>query len=181
MQNETREGARKFSARRNPAWKLAYRYARRFVLGFFGVLGAIANLFSIYSFGESHNWWGAAFALSPKTQETLWMLAVGIGGPWAMMLGGIVGAKFAEKFTGNRAVTALMMPIVVRISMFFAILHCAQMSFDMKIFPRYLSSVGFFKVAGIYLLAGLAVGVACGFGAHAIRRLAPGSRDLQYK
>jgi hypothetical protein len=88
------------------------------------------------------------------------------------MLAGIAGAKFVELFTSDREATRIVIISVVRVSSFFAIWHCAQMTFDIKIFPRYLSSEGFVTVVGSYLLLGLAVGTLSPMIVYVVRRIA---------
>ena len=171
MHNELLGVDKKISTLRQPPWRRSYKYARRFVTGLVWVVGCLASILEIYSFGEDRHWWGFAFALSPEAKEAIWMLAVGVGGPWAMMLGGIAGAKFSELFTGDRMVTSSVTHGAVNVGSFFAVLHCVQMSFDMRIFPRFLSGPGFLKIAAIYLSAGLFVGILGPLVVHAAKRI----------
>ena len=171
MKDSVIENDRQPRGKRLLSWKIVYRYARRIVTNFFLVAGGVASLLEIYSFGEQHHWLGLRVALSPHSREVIWMLAVGLGGPWAMMLGGIAGAKLAEKFTGGRMLTTLITRVSIKVNMFFALLHCAQMSLDLKIFPRYLSAGGFFEIVANYFLLGLAAGTLCAFVGHTIQRL----------
>jgi len=155
MEDEATGGIQKSYETRPSFWD----YARRVISRIYLVVGGIANCLGIYTFGESHHWWEFTFALSPEMTETLLMLAVGLGGPWAMILGGIAGAKFSELFTRDKTATASIAHSLIDVGFFFAILHCSQMSFGLRIFSRYLSSEGFVKVVVIYLFLGLAVGV----------------------
>jgi hypothetical protein len=148
----------------------AFKYARRFIARVYLVVGGVANLLGIYAFGESHHWWEFTFAVSSEMKEVFWMLAVGLGGPWAMMVGGIASAKFAELFTKDRAMTAIITARMVDVGFFFSIFHCAEMEFGIKIYPLYLSSAGFVKVVIIYLLMGVALGTVLPLVLHAIRR-----------
>jgi hypothetical protein len=135
-----------------------WSHIRRLIAGAYWVIGGIANLLGIYAFGESRNWWVFSFYLSPEMGEVLWMLAVGLGGPWALMLGVWAGARFSELFTKDKAQTASLVSSVVDISFFLSIWHSAQMALGLKIFSRYLYGGGFVKVISIYLLVGLALG-----------------------
>lgn len=171
MQDKDTSFAQGSLATRPSSKKLSYRYARRIVARVFWVVGAIANFLGIYQFGEDHHWWGGPFSVSPETREILWMLAVGLGGPWVMMLGSFLGAKLSEFFTRDQAVTKMVALGAVRIGSFFAAFHCAQMSFDIKIFPRYLSGEGFVKVVSVYLFVGLAIGVVLPLGVYLIKRI----------
>lgn len=153
-------------------WRVAFRTVPRAIARIFGPIGGIANLLGIYTFGESHNWWGLTFAISSEMRESLLMLAVGIGGPWAMMLGGIVGAKLTDLITKDRAMTIITMQSAARIGSFFALFHCSEMMFGIKIFPGYISGDGFAKVVLIYLLAGLTLGTVFPLLIHAVRRMA---------
>jgi hypothetical protein len=162
-------GANRRTAKTRPRfWKSFRRVAARIYL----VVGGLADILGIYGFGESRNWWNFTFTISPETQEVLWMLALGVGGPWTMMLAGIGGAKLVEIFTGDREATRVVIISVVRVGSFFAIWHCAQMTFDIKIFPRYLSGDGFITVVGAYLLLGLAVGTLSPIIVYTVRRIA---------
>lgn len=168
MKSEITEGNRRSGKARPRFWKSFNRVVARV----FGVVGGIANILGIYGFGESRHWWGLTFIVSPETKEVLWMLALGVGGPWTMMLAGIVGAKVVEIFTSDREATRVVMISVVRVGSFFAIWHCAQMTFGIRIFPRYLSGEGFVTVVGAYLLLGLAVGTLSPIIVYAVRRIA---------
>ena len=167
MQGEATGEIQKPLTTRPPFWE----YARRVITRAYWVVGGIANVLGIYGFGESHHWWEFTFTASSETKEVFWMLAVGVGGPWAMMLAGIAGAKFCELFTSDQTTTLVIIRSVVRVSSFFAILHCAEMSFDIKIFPLYLNSEGFVKVVGLYLLLGLAVGTVFPLIIYMIKRI----------
>jgi hypothetical protein len=136
-----------------------WSYPRRVIARVFATLGWIADLLGIYAFGESHHWWEFPFALSPGMKEALWMLAVGLGGPWAMILGAIAAAKLSEIFSGDRTVTASLINRVIDVGVFFALLHCSEMSFGVKIFAPYLNGGGFAKVVLIYLITGVAIGL----------------------
>lgn len=153
------------------------RFWKRFcrvIARLYWFVGGMANILGIYGFGESHHWWGFAFTISilPETKEVLWMLALGVGGPWAMMLASIAVARSVEIVTGDREATLVVVRSVVNVGSFFAILHCAQMTFDISIFPRYLSGEGFAKVVGAYVLLGLAVGALASMTVYAARRIA---------
>jgi hypothetical protein len=147
-----------------------FKYARRAITGVYWVVGGVANVLGIYGFGESHHWWGFKFAPSPEIADAFWMLAVGVGGPWAMMLGGLAGAKLSEMFTRDRVLTSSITRSCVRVGFFFALFHCSEMSFGIRIFPRYLNSNGFVKVSSVYLAVGLAIGVVFPLVIHAGRR-----------
>jgi hypothetical protein len=166
MQGEVTKVDQKPLAEHPPVWKQVLRV----IAGVFWVIGGIANVLGIYGFGESHQWWRFTFAISPEMTEVLWMLAVGVGGPWAMMLGGVAGARFSEIFVSDRTVTDLIKHTVLRVGSFLALLHCTQMMFDIKIFPNYLSSDGFVKIVAIYLAMGLAICGVFPLILHAARR-----------
>jgi hypothetical protein len=123
----------------------------------FALVGTIANLLALYEFGEKSQWWNWSFSYQPT--PTFWMLAVGVGGPWAMILGSMAGAKVSESITRDKTATRYTLHAIFRVGSFFALLHCSQMSFGLTIFPRYLSANGFVFVAGIYLLTGFLLGV----------------------
>ena len=159
-------------ATRDSIWRVVFRDVPRMIARIFGPIGGIANLLSLYAFGENHNWWGFTFAISSEMRESLLMLAVGIGGPWAMMLGGIVGAKLTGLITKDRVMTLVTIQAAARIGSFFALFHCSEMMFGIKIFPGYISGDGFVKIVLIYLLAGLALGTVCPLVIHAVRRIA---------
>src|SRR3954469_5460909 len=93
-------------------------FGRRVILVAYWIVGGIANVLGIYGYGESHHWW--TFKWTPKwtftwpltlgrpfnQKEELLMLAVGLAGPWALMLGGIVGTKLSEFITHDRTITS---------------------------------------------------------------------------
>lgn len=123
----------------------------------FAVVGTMANVLALYEFGEKRQWWDWSFGYQPT--PTFWMLAVGIGGPWAMILGSMAGAKVSETLTHDKSATRHTVHAIFRVGSFFALLHCSQMSFGLTIFSRYLSVNGFVFVVGIYLLTGFVLGV----------------------
>lgn len=144
--------------------------ARRAVVTIFGILGAAANLLGIYAFGEDHGWWEYEFALSLDAKEALLMGLVGVGGPWALIVGGVIGARITELATKDRRATWSLIHSFIQVGFFFAILHAAQMSVGLRIFPDHLSPEGFLKVVGIYLLTGLWVGVVLPLIVHGLRK-----------
>jgi hypothetical protein len=145
-------------------------FARRLILGIYWILGGAASILGIYDHGEARHWWNFKWTFSwtfelpswmlrrVDRKEELIMLAVGLSGPWALMLGGIVGAKLSQSLIRDREITRSAIHSFVRIGFFLAILHCAQVNFGIRIFTRYLSSEGLAKIFIIYLSLGLGLG-----------------------
>ena len=125
----------------------------------YAVLGGVANLLGVYAFGESHGWWHLPIVISPALARELWMLAVGVGGPWGMILGSWIAAKATLENRHDTIFTMRLIKPVFNVGSFFAIYHCAQMSFGFIIFPKYLNASGFAMVSGIYFATGLAFGL----------------------
>lgn len=130
----------------------------------FLIVGAVADILGIFGYGQAHQWWTFqwwtfGFTASPGAIKTFWMLVLGIGGPWMMIIGAAGGAKFVELFTNNRAATASLVQSIAFVGTFWAAFHCAEMMFGITIFSQYLSGEGFIKVCGAYLLSGVAIGV----------------------
>lgn len=150
---------------------------RRALATIFGILGAAANLLGIYAFGEDHGWWEFEFAISQQAKESLLMGLVGVGGPWALIVGGVVGAKVTELATKDPRATWSLIHSFIRVGFFFAILHAAQMSVGLRIFPDHLSAEGFLKVVGIYLLTGLGLGIVLPLVVHVLRKASPQRRE----
>jgi hypothetical protein len=125
----------------------------------FATLGGVANVLGVYAFGESHGWWHLPIVISATLAREMWMLAVGVGGPWAMILGSWAATKAVLANRYDTISTMRVIKPMFNVGSFFAIYHCAQMSFGYIIFPKYLNASGFAMVSGIYVPIGLAYGL----------------------
>jgi hypothetical protein len=142
----------------------------------FAILGGVANLLGVYAFGEDHGWWRLPITISHELARELWMLAVGVGGPWMMILGSWIAAKAALAVRHDTIFTMRLIRPMFNIGSFFAIYHCAQVSFGFIIFPKYLNPQGFAIVSGLYLAIGLAFGLTTAMLENSAARRRPTSQ-----
>src|SRR5438045_5132647 len=99
--------------------QLARKLPRHLLRQAFSIIGGIANLLGIYGFCESRHWWGLSLPALPEMTHAGWMIAVGVGGPWAMILGAAVGAKVLAHITSNNTLTKSIIHAAVEVGFFF--------------------------------------------------------------
>lgn len=165
MRNESEDETNMPNERPTSYLKRGIWFVQRTLKGAFWVLGAVANVFGIYEFGDHRHWWDVnahfafSFKISPGADLALRTLAVAIGGPWAMALGVIASATLSGWFELDQSATNSIIHNALSVCFFFAALHCAQMMFGLPIFQDYLTGEGFVKVVSGYFIGGVGLGL----------------------